>query len=221
MELAKRQLFLSSGATRFSPISGTGSFFVSLALHGFIAASVVGMMGLKFFEKEAAPVYMDLGYETFDEPPPIVKEVRPVARTKAPETPVETKAPVTNAPQELQDEKSDVAGTQAAAKNETAPGSEGVGAATAVPYYKIKPKYPKAALLAGEEGWVMFKVDVNEGGEVENIRVIDGEKKNLFQDEARRALSKWKYRPFTDTAGNAIRKTDHNVRVDFKLEDAS
>ncbi len=202
-----------------SPSSPPGSFLTSLALHGLMAASVVALMNTGLFQEEEAPVYMDLGYEVLDEPPAQVKEAKPIARAKAPEAPVKTQAPVA-ATQELQDEQSDIKGTQAAAKPAESTGAQGNGSAEAVPYYKIKPKYPQAALVSGEEGWVLMKIDVTETGEVENIRVVDGEKRNLFQDEARRAVAKWKYRPFTDPSGNPVRKADHPVRVDFKLQDA-
>jgi hypothetical protein len=35
-----------------------------------------------------------------------------------------------------------------------------------------------------------------------------------------RAVSKYKYKPFTDAAGNPIKKTNHLVKVDFILKDA-
>jgi protein TonB len=65
-----------------------------------------------------------------------------------------------------------------------------------------------------------MKIDINEKGEVENVRVVDGDKRNLFQDEARRAVEKWKYRPFLGADSKPLRKADHQVRVDFKLSEA-
>ena len=74
--------------------------------------------------------------------------------------------------------------------------------------------------MSGEEGWVLFSVDVTETGAVENLRLVDGEKKDVFQLEARRAVSKWKYRPFLDNSGQPVRKRDHLVKVEFKLEES-
>jgi protein TonB len=133
---------------------------------------------------------------------------------------VEPKVKTDASARELQDEKSDVTGTsQASVVKPMQVGSEGQGDANATPFYKIKPKYPRPALIAGSEGWILMKIDVNEKGEVENVRIVGGEKRNLFQDEARRAVEQWKYRPFLDANGHAIRKADHQVRVDFKLND--
>jgi len=144
-----------------------------------------------------------------------------LARIVQPETPAETAPQTVAKPQELHDDSSTVAGTQAAVKPVAAPSSEGTGDAVDTPYYKIKPKYPRAALAAGVEGFILLKIDINEQGEVENVRVVGGEQRNMFQDEARRAVEKWKYKPFVDANGKVVKKLDHQVRVDFKLQDAA
>jgi protein TonB len=170
-------------------------------------------MGRNHEEKPAEDA--EIAYETFSEPPAPTPVVKPVAKAPEPETPDEPddKTPDT-APKELHDDSSTVAGTQAAPKpQQVSTGAQGVGDAATTPYYKIKPKYPQAALVSGIEGWVLLKVDIKENGEVENVRVVGGQQRNLFQDEARRAVQKWKYKPST-------RKTDYEIRVDFKLQDA-
>ena len=207
-----------------SPESGSGSFVYSVMVHGAIAFSVIMILKMNLQSKPALPPVdsiIDMTYETFDRPPEPVQEVRHVARVVEPETPVDTKPIAYDSPKELQDEKSDIAGTQT---QQAAPlatnASEGTGTAASTPYYKIKPKYPKAALISGTEGWVMMKVDINEKGEVENVRVVDGEQRNLFGSEAKRAVEQWKYRPFMDPSGKPFRKADHQVKVEFKLQDA-
>jgi protein TonB len=92
---------------------------------------------------------------------------------------------------------------------------------TDVPYYKVKPKYPKEALAQGIEGHVLLEIDVLTDGSVENLKVLSGEKLNVFETEARRAVSKYKYKPFTDGTGAVIVKHNHLVKVEFKLVDAS
>lgn len=187
-----------------SPRSATGSVFYSLAAHGLIVASVMAALNLNFRSEPAVEEYVDMEYETLNAPP-----------EQAPPKVVETRS------EELQDAKSEVVGTQVK-KEETSNGNQVSNTPQpSTPYYKIKPKYPKAALLAGTEGWVEFQVDVNEKGEVENIRIVDGEQRNMFQTEARRALEQWKYRPFLDSSGQPMRKADWPVRIEFKLADAS
>ena len=206
-----------------SPESGSGSLVYSVGLHLAIAFSVVMLLKLNLQPKAIAPIEtpIDMTYETFDRPPDPTPEVRHVAKVVEPETPVDTKPLVDDTPKELQDENSDIAGTQT---QQAAPvavnASEGTGTAATTPYFKIKPKYPKAALVSGTEGWVVMKVDINEKGEVENVRVVDGEQRNLFSSEAKRAVEQWKYKPFIDPSGKPFRKADYQVRVDFKLQDA-
>jgi protein TonB len=206
-----------------SPRSSSGSFLTSVAAHFLAAATVVTLMNVRFTTSRPAPaVEAEMEYEVFEEPPQVLSQPRVtrVAQAEAVPEPAARSAPTQT--QELQDAQSEVSGTQQA--QAVNPDALGTGPATAVaeaaPFYKIKPKYPRAALISGEEGWILLRVDVSESGEVENIRVVDGEKRNLFQDEARRAVSKWKYKPFTDAAGRPIRKADHQVRIDFKLQDA-
>jgi periplasmic protein TonB len=204
----------------YSPKSAAGSVISAVVIHGLLYGVIVFVMGFSFLHShEKIQDEVEIGYEVLNDVPAPTPVVQKVVRAQEPETPVDTKTPVDTTPKELQDEKSDVAGTQAAAKPQSNVGSESNGVANATPYYKIKPKYPKAALVSGVEGWILMKVDVNEKGEVENIRVVDGDKRNMFQDEARRAVEKWKYRPFLDQNGRPYRKTDHQVRVDFKLTD--
>lgn len=203
-----------------SPRSSFGSTFWSILVHG----TILGAITLAVTLEPATPPapkeeFLDLGYQTFDQPPEPVQKEQKIARAPSTEVAVKQKvAPDLNS-QELQDDKSTIAGTQGAAQP-TAAGAEGTGTAASTPYYKIKPKYPRAALLAGIEGWVLMQIDITEIGEVENIRVIDGEQRNTFQSEARRAVSQWKYRPFLDASGKSYRKVDHQVRVDFKLSES-
>ena len=205
-----------------SPRTLPGAVLTAAAIHGALYLAVIGVLGSGFL-KSSEPVTVDaeVGYEILDAPPVPTQKVAHVVHQKAPE-PEAPKVKTDASARELQDEKSDVTGTsQASVVKPAQVGSESQGDANATPFYKIKPKYPRPALVAGEEGWIQLKIDVNEKGEVENVRVVGGEKRNLFQDEARRAVEKWKYRPFIDQAGNPIRKADYQVRVDFKLSDSA
>ena len=205
-----------------SPESSLGSMLSALLVHAVLYGAVVLVLGVGYLTHKEAPIgEVEVGYEVLNEPPPEpTKVVQTVARAKEPDAPVETKIKMDSTPKELHDDSSTVAGTQKAQKVATTVGGENDGVATATPYYKIKPKYPRAALVSGNEGWILMKVDINEKGEVENVRIVDGKDRSLFQDEARRAVEKWKYRPFMNKSGKAYRVDSHQVRVDFKLSDA-
>lgn len=202
-----------------SPRSLSGSFLISVMIHGSFVFALVAILSASLSPKTITDEYLDLGYQTFDEPPVPVQQENKVQHVPEPIQAV-SKVSQPNAPSEIQDDKGEVTGSQEATQ-ENKVSSDSPGSATSTPYYRIKPKYPKAALASGTEGWVMMQIDINETGEVENVRVVDGEQRNLFQSEARRAVSQWKYRPFLDGAGKAARKMDHQVRVDFKLKEAS
>lgn len=161
--------------------------------------------------------YVDFAMQEFEEPPTIVPDVRQVeVKPDVQETtPAE---PTPSVAHEMQDQGSDVAGVQKEAPVEP-PKTTVVNTAnvTDVPYYKVKPRYPKEALAQGLEGHVLLEIDILQDGSVENLKVVSGDKLNIFETEARRAVSKYKYKPFMDEAGNAIVKHNHLVKVDFKL----
>ena len=203
-----------------SPQSPTGSVISAVLVHGLLYTAVVIILGLGLSHKPEAPAAdVEVTYEMLNEAPTEIKVVKQMVKAERPETLPEKNLKPDLSPKELQDEKSAIAGTQTAAKVQSTVGSDQIGMAAATPFYKVKPKYPKAALVAGTEGWILLKVDVNEAGSVENIRVVDGDQRNLFQDDARRAVEKWKYHPFVDQGGKPYAKKDHLVRVDFKLNE--
>jgi len=206
----------------YSPQAPTGSMSLAVLAHGAIYAGLIAYLALAGAPSAIkAEIEQSISYDTFSAPPASTPVVKHVARVEQPETPPENTPQPSAHPQEMHDSNGPAAGTQAEAKHQAAPSSEGSGDAADTPFYKIKPKYPKAALVAGVEGFILMKVDINETGAVENVRVVGGTQRNMFQDEARRAVEKWKYKPFMDASGKATKKTDHEVRVDFKLQDAA
>jgi periplasmic protein TonB len=205
----------------YSPQAKTGSMSLAFLVHGVIYAGLLLYLAVGGNPPAVVEEQMQsIDYETFSAPPAPTPVVKHIARVEQPETPAETTPQPSLHPQELHDANGPAAGTQAEAKPVAAQSSEGTGDAADTPFYKIKPKYPRAALVAGVEGFILMKVDINEQGVVENVRVVGGTQRNMFQDEARRAVEKWKYKPYLDASGKPVKKTDHEVRVDFKLQDA-
>ncbi len=98
----------------------------------------------------------------------------------------------------------------------------GVGAmrdGEATPIVRIEPKYPVAAARDGKEGWVKLSFTINEVGGVEDVKVIEADPKRVFDREARRALSKWKYKPKIED-GKPMKQYGLTVQLDFKLDNS-
>jgi protein TonB len=208
---------MSTAKEYLSPQSSSGSLVYSILAHGAIYGLLLVSLGLHFSQTEPKQDYLDLGYQTFEEPPAPEQVEHKVKHSVEPTAPVDAKVLPDNAPKELQDEKSDIAGRQEAVKENNI-GNDAKGDAEATPYYKIAPKYPRAARVAGIEGWVLLEIDITESGEVENVRVVGGEQRNMFESEAKRAVEQYKYKPFTDLKGHPVRKLAHQVRVNFRLK---
>jgi protein TonB len=81
---------------------------------------------------------------------------------------------------------------------------------------RISPLYPIDAARGKVEGWVQLKFDVAEDGSTQNIEVIDAMPKGVFEYEAERALSKWKYKPLLKDGKVAIIR-NMKVQFDFRL----
>lgn len=87
----------------------------------------------------------------------------------------------------------------------------------ASPMVRMEPKYPAAAARDGVEGWVKLVFSIDGSGQVFDIQVIDAQPKRTFDREARRALSKWKYKPQI-VQGKPTVQTGMEVVLEFKLE---
>jgi len=85
------------------------------------------------------------------------------------------------------------------------------------PIVQITPKYPIKAASNGIEGWVKLAFNINQLGEVFDVKVLDSKPKRMFDKAARQALKKWKYRAKT-LNGKAIEQYNLTVQLDFKME---
>lgn len=87
----------------------------------------------------------------------------------------------------------------------------------ATPIVRINPRYPPAAARDGINGWVLLRFTIDETGGVTDVEVIDSEPRRVFDQEARRALLRWKYKPKI-VDGTAVRQPGQTVQLDFNLE---
>lgn len=65
-----------------------------------------------------------------------------------------------------------------------------------IPVSQIPPRYPRRAQLDGLSGWVRLEFIVNPDGSVRDVTVVEAEPdKGIFDHEAVRALSRWRFQP--------------------------
>lgn len=84
-----------------------------------------------------------------------------------------------------------------------------------VPLVRIQPRYPARAAMAKVEGWVELSFTITPTGGVVDVRVTDSNPPRIFDQEARRALLKWKFKPrVVDGVPVPQRATQ---RMDFRL----
>ena len=64
------------------------------------------------------------------------------------------------------------------------------------PVYQVPPQYPIRARRQNISGWVRLEFIVRPDGSVSDIRVVEAEPKTgIFDQEATRALAKWRFQP--------------------------
>ena len=88
----------------------------------------------------------------------------------------------------------------------------------ATPIVRINPRYPPEAARDGISGWVLLRFTIDEMGGVTNVEVIDSNPRRMFDQEARRALLRWKYK-LKIIDGKAIAQPGMTVQLDFNLDD--
>lgn len=92
----------------------------------------------------------------------------------------------------------------------------GIDNSAATPIIRMQPDYPVEAARNGIEGWVQLQFTIGTHGQVKDVRVLDAQPKRIFDQAARKALLKWKYKP-TMFKGKPIEQAGLFVVLDFKL----
>lgn len=85
------------------------------------------------------------------------------------------------------------------------------------PIVRIDPRYPIDAARNGIEGHVMMSFDILPNGSTDNIFIVQSSPKGIFDNEARKALKRWKYLP-KKIDDQVTGYKDQTVRLDFTLD---
>ena len=68
------------------------------------------------------------------------------------------------------------------------------------------------------KGWVLVEFTIGPSGTVVDPKVLDADPKNMFDDAALKAISRWKYNPKVEN-GVAVERRGIRVVLRFDLED--
>ena len=63
------------------------------------------------------------------------------------------------------------------------------------PTKRTAPEYPSQARQRGIQGHVLLKLKVDEGGRVDQVKVIESEPRGIFEDVALAAVRQWQFEP--------------------------
>lgn len=105
-------------------------------------------------------------------------------------------------------------------QNEVNPNLSGYAipdSSAAIPLVRVPPMYPPRALMRGLEGWVRIKFDISPLGAVESPVVVDAEPPMIFDQAAKAAIRKWKYKPRV-IDGRPVGQSDVEVVISFHLD---
>ena len=80
---------------------------------------------------------------------------------------------------------------------------------------RLPPQYPYRAKRRGIEGWVKVSFEITAEGSVRDVVVIDADPPDVFDHEAIRAVSKWKFKPRIED-GRPVEARVEQL-VDFRL----
>ena len=78
-------------------------------------------------------------------------------------------------------------------------------------------KYPRRAQRLGVEGFVVLAFDVNEQGELIDLRVTESKPRLVFDKAATQYIKKFKFQP-PSLDGSVVYASDITMRMPFSLE---
>lgn len=81
--------------------------------------------------------------------------------------------------------------------------------------YQAAVTYPPRARAKGIEGYVVFSLLIDETGQIEQVKIIDAQPADLFNETATQAIQQWRFEP-AKYKGKAV-KTWAKQRIRFNL----
>ena len=77
---------------------------------------------------------------------------------------------------------------------------------------------PTRAAQNGTEGWVKVRFTISSTGSVTDATVVDSSPRNVFDDAALKAISRWRYNPKVES-GEAVERRGVETLLRFELNE--
>jgi len=82
----------------------------------------------------------------------------------------------------------------------------------ATPISRVPPQYPLEARKEGVQGYVTLEFTIRADGSVTDIEVVGSNPKGVFEQAAKRALSRWKFEPKEEGGRKVSRRARQTLR---------
>lgn len=130
------------------------------------------------------------------EKPPPPEKMEPIPRMEALSAPQTPTTPVPELELPIPEMRPDLALTGLPLAAPAEPEGPVRYTQSLTPVSQIPPRYPRRAQLDGISGWVRLEFIVNPDGTVSDVSVVEAEpRRGIFDQEAVRALSRWRFQP--------------------------
>jgi TonB family protein len=91
------------------------------------------------------------------------------------------------------------------------------------PRIKFMPQYPNEAAEMQLEGFVVLSFNIAPDGSVQNLKIVESEPPLVFDKAAKRAVSRWNFRPAVagkEASPSASADNEQKLRLNFNLKKA-
>jgi len=80
---------------------------------------------------------------------------------------------------------------------------------------RVNPRYPRRAKIRRQEGFVQLTFKIDSGGFVSGVQVVDSNPKGVFEEEAVKAIKRWRFRPSKDDVAGSFKNA--TITFNFRL----
>jgi protein TonB len=88
------------------------------------------------------------------------------------------------------------------------------------PRIKFMPRYPTEAAEMQLEGFVVMSFHIGLDGSVQNLKIVESEPPTVFDKAAKRAVSRWNFRPVWVGKDATPSDNEQKLRLNFSLKKA-